>query len=486
MQKQSIGILTDIIVFGIGVSALMGLWLVGVKSFVTIGLAGGAAALLLCFDLIPVIWKKTRTLLAGVKPIHIAWVLLFLGILIWRVRMKNVMVSSPLDSAATFKFVCVALAGLISLASLLGSIARGLVSLHCIIPILLLLYGVTGIFSTLISPFTYFTLYKAVEMVVVATVLFATFARAKDSFKETKRYIDLTLFLYLLLLLTECISAIFKPDLAFRAYPTLFGYLFYGAFPHMDTDGLGFVSTIVTFSCMHRMLNADNRSEKKLYLCLGLFAMVLLFLVQARTSIFGFLAATLLVFFLAGRIKLLMFLAPILLLLLLFHSENIVQYFLRGSSEEMFLTMSGRTHAWQHAWRMFLKEPLLGYGFAATGFSIISMNAVGGMSVFNSFVECLVNSGVIGFIPWFIAFIATWYGLIIVFIRYRKKMKPAVKQHNLEMIGLMVILTARSLTASILTIYSLEFLIYMSIINFAQYNIWAIKHSSEEVNTGTV
>jgi len=468
MEKQGINILKDIFILILTIGLIAGLWIAGVKSFRFLLILTMLILIVGNFEIVILALQRIFHLLSKLNFIHVSWFFLLVGILVWRVRTKYAMVTNPLDTPAKLKIFFISMAGLFGLASTFRLIGERKLSPFWLIPDFILIYSVSSLLSTLLSPYTYYSLYKAIELLIVTTVLFATTGYAVFSSETSKKTIDLILSFFAFLLLTECIAAIINPEVGFKSFESSIGHILVGTFPLMDPDGIGFLSAIVSLSCICRIMGAKNWQDKKFYIYVAFFSLVTLFLSQARTSIFGFFTALAIVLILNGRTTWLIVITFLLTLSLIGFHNYVIKYFLRGQNLEMFLKVSGRTEAWRYAWSKFSQAPLLGYGFAATGFTIISMHAVGGMSIFNSFIECLVNSGFIGFLPWITAFIVTWSTLVFAFFRYRKIMKPVVRSLNIELIGLMTILTFRSMTTSMLIILSHEFLLYMAIIVFTQ------------------
>ena len=68
-------------------------------------------------------------------------------------------------------------------------------------------------------------------------------------------------------------------------------------------------------------------------------------------------------------------------------------------------TLSGRTIIWRDAWRLFLKNPLFGYGFQADRIMLDGRNAQ------NSFIQASLEAGVLGVVSFTFAFI-----LVLIFI----------------------------------------------------------------------
>lgn len=414
-------------------------------------------------------FKKVKSLLTGFKTIHASFFFLFIALMIWRVRPAYSFYTDPLDHAAQYKLVCMGIAGLLALVSLMSNIGKHKIPFP-MIPLLIFIYAVLGLLSTLQGEGnTYYSVYKAAELLVDTVFLFAAIVQI-TSLKEAKKLCDLILLLFCLLLITEVIAAIVNPEAGFYLYDKgAIGRLFSGAFPLMDPNGLGFLSATLVVASASRVLNTNEPMSRQLYMLIMLFSLTTLILAQSRTSIFGMLAGLTSIFVLCKRWKEFAIVSVITIVGFVLFSDYLITYIMRGQSVEMFQNVSGRAVMWDHVWNKFLQSPLLGTGLATAGF-VMKIYAPGQTApVFNSYLECLLNSGIIGFAPWIVALMATFFLLLRGSIKANKN-NPELS-FNAEKIGIMVVLLARSMTTSMLTIHSVDFTLYLTLMIAAQINL---------------
>jgi hypothetical protein len=70
-------------------------------------------------------------------------------------------------------------------------------------------------------------------------------------------------------------------------------------------------------------------------------------------------------------------------------------FFLRGQSSEQFLTVTGRADLWRGVFTLFLDQPFLGYGYAASRAALLKIMPWAGHA-HNSLAESLLDVGLIG------------------------------------------------------------------------------------------
>ena len=196
---------------------------------------------------------------------------------------------------------------------------------------------------------------------------------------------------------------------------------------------------------MVRLLFAE-RSSRRFYLIVFLFAMVTLALSQSRSPLTGFLMAVPLVLSSAGKIG---WVAALGLLLLTAASftplgDYFWQFFLRGQSEELFFSLSGRIYYWTETLPFIQASPLIGYGaYAAGRFLVASGFNPTLSSLHGTWPEVLIGTGVLGLLPLLGAIVGTW----VVLLRKRNNEGNNIlrEQLRLETIGVMTLLSVRSI-----------------------------------------
>jgi len=461
----------------IGILLIFLIMTLGIKYLMPI--VFGGVSILITFNL-PVIlegFRKTRSLLSNFKMIHLSYFFLFIAVLIWRLRSSHSFYTDPLDQAAQYKIICMGIAGVLAFISLISNIGKSKSEIP-LVPSLILIYAILALPSTMIGGNAYYGIYKAVELLIVTIFLFAVISQM-NSLEDAKKLGNILLLFYFILLVMEVVSAVIKPDAGFYVYGKgVIGRILSGSFPLMDPNGIGFISAVLAVASFCRLLNAKNRRDIQLYVLILMFSLSTLILAQARTSIFGTIAAMVIVLILSQRWKKIALFVLTISALIMF-SDYFIAYIMRGQDIGMFEKFSGRMVMWEHVWSKFLQHPILGYGFVSAGF-LMKIYAPGQTApVFNSYLECLLNSGIVGFVPWVMAIIATFVLLLRGTMRAKVNNLQILRSFSIEKVGLMVILIARSMTTSMLTIHSIEFTLFLTLIVAAQATLLSSKNKSD-------
>ena len=124
------------------------------------------------------------------------------------------------------------------------------------------------------------------------------------------------------------------------------------------------------------------------------------------------------------------------------------------------VTLSGRTTGvWSDAWHLFLKNPLMGFGFQADRFFL------NGQHAHDSIMHALVQAGVLGTVPFLLAFIL----LLIIIIRLFKNPSILGEERNflIAVTGALVFFAVRSITESV-AFFSADWLFVAPIIAYVQ------------------
>ena len=193
-----------------------------------------------------------------------------------------------------------------------------------------------------------------------------------------------------------------------------------------------------------------------------------LILSQARTSLVAFIIA-IAIFTVMDRRKTL-FILIVFATISAYSIDSLRQesydFFRRGQSKTLFMTLSGRTLGWKAAWDYFNKSFYFGHGFASAG----KFDVLGGGSastLHGAAFDVLVGVGIVGFAPW-VAAIA-WTGILL--IRSRKSRDrfkdPNERSMHSEMIALYSMLLVKTLTDSGLALHSLQLMLFLIVVAWA-------------------
>lgn len=124
------------------------------------------------------------------------------------------------------------------------------------------------------------------------------------------------------------------------------------------------------------------------------------------------------------------------------------------------VTLSGRTTGvWQDAWHLFLSSPLVGYGFQADRFFL------NGQHAHNSIIHALIQTGILGTIPFLLAFILMFLYLARLFKNPHIELQE--KNFLVMLSAVLVFFAVRSITESV-AFFSADWLFVAPIIAYIQ------------------
>jgi exopolysaccharide production protein ExoQ len=108
-------------------------------------------------------------------------------------------------------------------------------------------------------------------------------------------------------------------------------------------------------------------------------------------------------------------------------------------------TLTGRTATWAKGWQAVQQSPWAGLGFWADRYFL------GGWHIHNTLLEPLMQSGFLGIVPFVIALVWVWMGILRFY-----STKPAGEVSSLpgELLGLMTFFTVCSITEVTYSFYS--------------------------------
>jgi len=184
---------------------------------------------------------------------------------------------------------------------------------------------------------------------------------------------------------------------------------------------------------------------------------------QSRGSILGFAAAICFVLLThRSRLKMLLLVVAILVASVCIDNaipDRTVEYIYRGQDRVEFLTLSGRTRTWARGWELFKESPLLGSGPLADRYSLH------GEHMHNAYLYALVQSGILGTIPFVAAWLVTWLQLINL-LRRRYSMEPFHKELLIQAGAVLVFFTVRSVPESSAAFYGVDLLIMLPVLAY--------------------
>lgn len=332
---------------------------------------------------------------------------------------------------------------------------------------LYLLYGMIGILSSLLfSPEPVNALYWVGVYISVFAILGAILSISKDPTPVRK----LTELNWVIISALTVISFIFMFSqlfqlnlgdivsflLARRFEPRHFEKTILGM-PMVRATGMGRYAGVLGLVAIARLLS-PSKSQRQLWKILLVISFLVLWLTKSKTAILSWIIGIFLIFGLQTRWKLafstvagsLILLVTIVFFAPLFGHVTGVQ-----ASLPPYLTsiadLSGRISIWGAHWHLFRSFPILGYGFHS-GKLILNLHA------HNAILHSLVQTGLVGTIPFFLGFVIAWVTLFRL-LRFCSNISAEEKYFLVEIAGVLAFLTARSLVESTGAFFGVDWLL---------------------------
>lgn len=396
-------------------------------------------------------WRLTSPPVQGgsLRWIYLAWALLLAASTVWNLA-KDVRLSA--DEAGADNFVRLGFLALGCLFilfigakyrfALISEMSRGVLGIFFV-------FSLWGLASTLWSVLPTSTLYKSIEY----SAMFALFALTISSILmnirdprsrllAVKSIFDWNWFLVAMLLVSVYMGLIVFPEYAIVPGVGMLGFSISGAFPAISANGVGQHAAILGIVVFIRLLLKPK--SRLLYAPILAVCLVTMVLTQSRTPILAFLVAAAVVLVASRRFGLLAFLSfSVSTVLLSAYGQTIFEFMRREQSEGNMQTLSGRTIYWQSSLEAVSESWINGYGANAGGKYVLqTLGEVGSSSVHSTWIETLLDTGVVGVALLLVGLTATWVGLFKV--RSYAVASPVGRLIWFESLGVLVILSLRS------------------------------------------
>ena len=224
----------------------------------------------------------------------------------------------------------------------------------------------------------------------------------------------------------------------------------------------------------------QGKSIFRFLLCLPLlFCLRVVWVAQSRGAMFAVLFS-LLVVLITSRVKWFTFFVSVIIIslsLTLFHATStqmgglIANQFRRGQSQEEFMSMTGRTRAYRKALVEIEKKPFFGSGNWTDRLTIRE-------HVHNSYLQALMNAGIIGFIPYLLSWIAA---LQLCFLIYRKREQLSGIQQILflQSVAVTVFFLVRSIPETTTASFSVDQVIMVPVFYYLTATYFRLRDQEE-------
>jgi O-antigen ligase len=323
---------------------------------------------------------------------------------------------------------------------------------------LLFIYGVVAAISGVFSPEPLWAAYWSIAY--LATILTAwTFVDGRSPVESARTVLLITwIFTFIIaaylghssstMIFGHSMSAYNRPEAGLDKLSRASGVARWAAVP-------GLVCLVRAFYSRHFIAIAGFLSSA----CLCFF---IVYRMQSRGAVFGTIAAIIFIFLISSRMR--KYALPFVIVATIFLfliespgvvSENVFEYLRRGQSEALFTSMSGRTRAYEHAMAAFADSPFFGRGQWTDRLVIYE-------HVHNSFLQSLLNAGIVGGIPYFASWIAGW----IMFFRLRSKWKWLSREDRLCLLesgAVMMFFTVRAMPETTTASFAVDLLVMVAV-----------------------
>lgn len=323
---------------------------------------------------------------------------------------------------------------------------------------LLLFYGFIAAIATTFSPVPAWSAYWSVTFLATVIVAWACIDRR-----------DPMLCSRMLLQVTWAATFIVAAVLAYQARNSVFGgdsTAYFGVVS--DLNGLSRSSGVARWAavpglvCIVRIFHTRRRALIAFYVGIAAISFYIVYRMQSRGAIFGSVAALLFVLLVSSRMRryALPFAIISMTVILLVEtpevaSNRVAEYLERGQSQEEFVTLTGRTRAYEHGLAAFYDAPIFGRGQWADRLTI-------GEHVHNSYLQALLNGGLIGGIPYLASWLAGWF-LFFKLQKRRLRLSPEDRICLLEAGAVMMFFTVRAIPETTTASFAVDLLVMVAV-----------------------
>ncbi|MFC1772733.1 O-antigen ligase family protein [Pseudomonadota bacterium] len=396
---------------------------------------------------------------------HWAWVLLFFNLIRFLPRGHDV---TGLDPHSSYRILLVIGASILVMLSLVAN-SRSLIQFARPPLLFLLAYSLVAIGSSLTASVAFYSLWKAIEMLVLTGCIAALLGMPNFKIGIGKAYQIMVLLLGVFCF-SPWLSAILAPSQAFQPQAGLIPVMLYGVIPPVNPNTLGFLSSVTGLVLTARFMR--HQDKRYLYGALWFLAMVTLFMSNSRTGIAAYILGVVAYSIVDNRKNITVLVMAFGLVIILVGPVRDLagQYLQRGQHIESVRNMSGRASTWKVAYEYFLKSPYVGHGYAAAGRFDVLGNA--SSHLHGTIFEVMVGLGLMGLVPFLLWVIFTGVLMFKAWRNVRQGYPDDARSVVAEWSGLFVILIIRSTTSSGLYAHNIETMLFGVLMAALMAEIW--------------
>jgi hypothetical protein len=320
-----------------------------------------------------------------------------------------------------------------------------------------MVYGCFAAFAAIFSPEPMWSLYWSVAF--LATIFAAwTFIDRAEPMNSAR----------VLLVVTWVATFVVAAIVGYQARNSVFGEggTGYGVIGELHdlsrSSGVARWAAVPGLVCLLRAYHTRKVSVIAFYLGAAAISFFIVYRMQSRGAIFGVVAALLFALLVSSKMRryALPFAAVAIVFILILDSpatvsNRVASYLERGQTPEAFLSMTGRTRAYKHGLAAFQEAPIFGRGQWADRLVI-------GEHVHNSFLQALLNAGILGGIPYLGSWVFGW----VLFYKLQKRSASLLSEdriHVLECGTVMMFFSVRAIPETTTASFAVDLLVMVAV-----------------------
>jgi len=337
---------------------------------------------------------------------------------------------------------------------------------------LLFIYGLVVTIASSFSPLPLWSLYWSVAF--IATLLTAwSFIGRRNSVESVR----------VMLYATWAAAFTVATIIGIRASPLIFSkaHSAYGVLTQLDglsrSSGVARWAAVPGLVCILRAFHTRKVALFIFYMSAASIAFYIVYRMQSRGAVFGSCAALAFILLYSSRMRryALPFAVATIVAVLLIETPEVLStkvelYLLRGQNEQQFVSMTGRTYTYEQGIQAFKDAPIFGRGQWADRMLLYQ-------HVHNSYLQAMMNGGIVGAIPYLASWIAGW----VLFFKVQRKrlyLSELDRLSVLECAAVMMFFTVRSIPETTTASFSVDLLIMVAVYVYLEVLAISIRRKS--------
>lgn len=379
------------------------------------------------------------------------WIIVFLGSVNIVLRDAASINETPLTYAVIHRPITAILVGTILLLPLIKwprRLLRGILGS-------LMLFSLWRLITSIWSEFPLWTIYRSIEYLIIVILASYTVASLKN-LTDLTRWLNLIWWWIGILVVSAYLGIIFFPEDALKSVPdALLPVMLHGVLPRINPNGLAQMGGILALVGISRWY---GKSKEKKWLFVILLGIATMILSQGRAAMAGFLIVYFFIILLHRRFSVVLLFTLLSFSILISGAwEFFWEFYQRGQSTELFLSLSTRYDWWKSIWNhIIIDNFLLGHGAFAGGriLSPIETGEFTRITVDNAWLELITDTGIIGALLFLFPIIRAFKILLTKSITNNSDVKAV----SIESLAILSLILIRSFFVSSITLHNAFFL----------------------------